>query len=52
MQEKIVNPKVYWRCTKYTTSVKCHGRVHTIDGKIVKESSGHNHPFLTIKNNK
>ncbi|KAH8278937.1 hypothetical protein KR018_011335, partial [Drosophila ironensis] len=42
VREKCVHHKTYWRCTQYTTASKCHGRVHTVAGKIV-HSSTHNH---------
>ncbi|KAI8046066.1 hypothetical protein M5D96_002266 [Drosophila gunungcola] len=42
VREKCINGKTYWRCTQYTTQIKCHGRVHTLRGKIV-HSSKHNH---------
>ncbi|KAH8340912.1 hypothetical protein KR059_009557, partial [Drosophila kikkawai] len=42
VREKCINNKTYWRCTQYTTQIKCHGRVHTLQGRIV-HSSSHNH---------
>ncbi|KAH8250268.1 hypothetical protein KR026_009769, partial [Drosophila bipectinata] len=48
LREKCINDKTYWRCTQYTTQAKCHGRVHTLHGKIV-HSSRHNHNPLTKK---
>ncbi|KAH8357157.1 hypothetical protein KR084_004450, partial [Drosophila pseudotakahashii] len=42
VREKCINCKTYWRCTQYTTHDKCHGRVHTLQGKIV-HTSKHNH---------
>ncbi|KAH8369083.1 hypothetical protein KR009_000163, partial [Drosophila setifemur] len=42
VREKCINSKTYWRCTEYTTQSKCHGRVHTLHGKIV-HTSQHNH---------
>ncbi|KAH8310826.1 hypothetical protein KR044_003106, partial [Drosophila immigrans] len=42
VREKCINPKTYWRCTQYTTILKCHARIHTQDGHIV-HSSKHNH---------
>lgn len=45
MREKKIRNKVYWRCTQYTTWFRCHGRLHTDEGRIV-HSSLHNHNCL------
>lgn len=42
VKEKKIRNKVYWRCTQYTTSFRCHGRLHTEMGRIVHKSL-HNH---------
>ncbi|KAH8264251.1 hypothetical protein KR038_005196, partial [Drosophila bunnanda] len=45
VREKSINNKIYWRCTQYTTQIRCHGRVHTLEGRVV-HTSNHNHkPF-------
>uniref|UniRef100_A0A1B0F983 FLYWCH-type domain-containing protein n=1 Tax=Glossina morsitans morsitans TaxID=37546 RepID=A0A1B0F983_GLOMM len=45
VREKKIRNKVYWRCTQYTTWFRCHGRLHTDEGRIV-HSSLHNHNCL------
>ncbi|KAM8706939.1 hypothetical protein ACLKA7_011098 [Drosophila subpalustris] len=35
IREKASSHKTYWRCTQYTTALKCHGRIHTLNGRIV-----------------
>ncbi|XP_054086012.1 modifier of mdg4 isoform X17 [Zeugodacus cucurbitae] len=47
VHEKRIHNKIYWRCTQYTTRRKCHGRVHTENGRIVHKSF-HNHNACTI----
>ncbi|XP_073819438.1 modifier of mdg4-like isoform X5 [Musca autumnalis] len=42
VREKKIRNKVYWRCTQYTTWFRCHGRLHTENGRIVHKSL-HNH---------
>lgn len=42
VREKAINNKTYWRCTQYTTILKCHGRIHTLNGSIVHFCK-HNH---------
>lgn len=42
VREKKIRNKVYWRCTQYTTWRRCHGRLHTDDGRIVHTSSHNN----------
>ncbi|XP_030374929.1 modifier of mdg4-like isoform X19 [Scaptodrosophila lebanonensis] len=49
VREKIISDKIYWRCTQYTTPVKCHGRLHTIKGRIVHQCR-HNHTGLPNRN--
>lgn len=48
VKEKVVNYKVYWRCAFYTTKIRCHSRIHTINEKIVRQTQ-HNHPPSTCK---
>nr|XP_029723775.1 uncharacterized protein LOC109413361 [Aedes albopictus] len=42
VKEKTVKQKEYWRCIYYTTKIKCHGRLHTLNGEI-HHSTPHNH---------
>lgn len=42
VKEKHVHEKIYWRCTCYTTKLKCHARIHTLKHEIVRQSQ-HNH---------
>lgn len=42
VREKTVRNKIYWRCVEYTSKVKCHSRIHTMDGRIVRFTQ-HNH---------
>lgn len=42
VKEKNVNEKIYWRCTRYTTKLRCHARIHTLKHEIVRQSQ-HNH---------
>lgn len=42
VKEKNVNDKIYWRCTRYTTKLRCHARVHTVKHEIVRQTE-HNH---------
>lgn len=42
VQEKVLNDRTYWRCSKYTTKLKCYGRVHTADNYVVQKT-GHSH---------
>ncbi|XP_039947838.1 modifier of mdg4-like isoform X18 [Bactrocera neohumeralis] len=51
VHEKRIRNKVYWRCTQYTTRRKCHGRVHTENGRIVHKSF-HNHNANTLMERK
>lgn len=51
VHEKRIRNKVYWRCTQYTTRRKCHGRVHTENGRIVHKSL-HNHNANTLMERK
>lgn len=45
VKEKNVNEKIYWRCTRYTTKLRCHARIHTLKHEIVRQSQ-HNHDPL------
>lgn len=42
VKEKTVKQKEYWRCIYYTTKIKCHGRLHTLNGDI-HHTTPHNH---------
>ncbi|XP_055594758.1 modifier of mdg4-like isoform X17 [Uranotaenia lowii] len=42
VKEKTVKQKEYWRCVYYTTKIRCHGRLHTLNGEI-NHSTPHNH---------
>ena len=42
VHEKTVKEKTYWRCVKYTTRIRCHGRVHTKSNNVTTISR-HNH---------
>lgn len=42
VREKTVRNKIYWRCVEYTSKVKCHSRIHTMDSRIVRLTQ-HNH---------
>ncbi|KAH8407909.1 hypothetical protein KR222_000127, partial [Zaprionus bogoriensis] len=44
VREKALNNKTYWRCTQYTTLLRCHGRIHTMFGRIIHHCK-HNHKF-------
>lgn len=47
-QEKTINNKIYWRCAQYTTTSKCHARLHTLKGEIVRKTP-HNHEIDKAK---
>lgn len=49
VREKRVNDKVYWRCTGYTTKLRCHARMHTVRNKIVRQTQ-HNHKPAVTRN--
>lgn len=49
VKEKQVNDKIYWRCTAYTTKLRCHARIHTLEYEIVRQTS-HNHLPITNRN--
>lgn len=49
VKEKQVNDKIYWRCTAYTTKLRCHARIHTLEYEIVRQTS-HNHLPITSRN--
>ncbi|XP_062556406.1 modifier of mdg4-like isoform X13 [Armigeres subalbatus] len=48
VKEKTVKQKEYWRCIYYTTKIKCHGRLHTLNGEI-DHSTPHNHVAKEFK---
>lgn len=49
VKEKQVNDKTYWRCTAYTTKLRCHARIHTLQYDIVRQTS-HNHLPIANRN--
>lgn len=49
VKEKEVNDKIYWRCTAYTTKLRCHARIHTLEYDIVRQTS-HNHLPIASRN--
>ncbi|XP_062556619.1 uncharacterized protein LOC134221443 [Armigeres subalbatus] len=48
VKEKTVKQKEYWRCIYYTTKIKCHGRLHTLNGEV-DHSTPHNHAAKVFK---
>ena len=51
VKEKQINDKIYWRCTAYTTKLRCHARIHTLKLVVVRRTE-HNHCPNQIRNEK
>lgn len=49
VKERIRGLRIYWRCVKCThRSIRCSARMHTIQSRIVKFISNHNHGPTSI----
>lgn len=46
VSEKVCHEKVYWRCSQYTTTFHCRGRLHTVQGVVIRMTSHNHEPFV------